>query len=99
MIDPANDVWVWATAALFLALLAARAWVVETGRTKVGRTSRQVRTLTGASAVALVGLITLLGMQGGVLLVTSIVNGTDPSTSFYGPAPAAPAAPSPTTGG
>ena len=54
--------------------------------------------LTGASAVVLVGLIALLGMQGGALMVSSIVNGTDPSKAFYGPAPA-PAAPSPTTGG
>jgi hypothetical protein len=99
VINPADDVWVWASAALFLALMAARAWVVETGRTRLGRTSRQVKTLTGASAVVLVGLIALLGMQGGVLMVTSIVNGTDPSKAFYGPAPAAPAAPSPTTGG
>ncbi len=99
MINPANDVWVWATAALFLALVAARAWVVETGRARLGRTSRQVKTLTGASAVALVGLIALLGLQGGALMVTSIVNGTDPSKVVYGPAPAAPKAPSPTTGG
>lgn len=99
MINPANDVWVWATAALFLALVAARAWVVETGRARMGRTSRQVTTLTGASAVVLVGLIALLGMQGGALMVTSIINGTDPATSLYGPAPVAPAAPSPTTGG
>ena len=99
MIDPANDVWVWATAALFLALMAARAWVVETGRVRLGRTSRQVKTLTAASAVVLVGLVALLGMQGGALMVTSIVNGTDPSKSVYGPAPAAPAAPSSTTGG
>ena len=93
MIDPANDVWVWAAAGLFLALMAARAWVVETGRARLGRTSRQVEMLTGASAVVLVGLIALLGMQGGALMVSSIVNGTDPSKAFYG------AAPSPTTGG
>lgn len=55
MINPAHDVWVWATAALFLVLVAARARVVETGRTRLGRTSRQVKTLTGASAVLLVG--------------------------------------------
>lgn len=99
MINPANDVWVWATAGLFLVLMAARAWVVETGRVRLGRTSRQVKTLTGASAVVLVGLVALLAMQGGTLMVTSIINGTDPSKAFYGPAPTAPAAPSPTTGG
>lgn len=99
MIDPANDVWVWATAAVFLVLMGARAWVVETGRTRPGRTSRQVTLLTGACAVALVGLVALLGVQGGGLMVSSVVNGTNPSTAFYGPAPVAPEAPHPATGG
>jgi len=97
MIDPSHDVWVWATGALLLMLLAARAWVVETGRARLGRTSRQVKTLTGASAVVLLGLVVLLGMQGGAVLVSSIVHKTDPSTAFYGPA--GPVAPAPTTGG
>jgi hypothetical protein len=91
MINPADDVWVWACAALFLAVMAVRATVVETGRTRIGRTSRQVKALTGLSAVVLAGLVVLLGMQGGVLLVSSIINKTDPATAFYGTPPAAPA--------
>lgn len=101
MINESHDVWVWATAALLLVLLATRAWVVETGRARLGRTSRQVKTLTGASAVVLVGLVALLGVQGGAVLVSSIINKTDPNVALYGPAPGAggAAAPAPTTGG
>jgi len=93
-----HDPWVWATAALFLVLVAARAWVVETGRARLGRTSTRVKTLNGSIAVVLVGLVALLGVQGGVLIVSSIINGTDPSVSYYGPTPAAPGVPSATRG-
>lgn len=101
MINESHDVWVWAAAGLLLLLLAARAWVVETGRARLGRTSRQVKTLTGASALVLVGLVTLLGVQGGSVLVSSIINKTNPYPVLYGTGPAAGAAgaPAPTTGG
>ncbi|MCW2717719.1 hypothetical protein [Pseudonocardia sp.] len=98
-INPAHDIWVWGAAALFLVLMGSRAWVVETSRTRLGRTSAKAKALSGAIVVSLAGLVVLLGLQGGDLLVTSIVNGTDPSAAYYGTAHAAPAAPAPTTGG
>jgi hypothetical protein len=79
MINPAYDVWVWGAAVLFLLLMGARAYVVETGQVRLGRTPTMARALTGAIVVVLVALGGLLAMQGGKLLFSSIVHHTDPS--------------------
>jgi hypothetical protein len=95
MIDPALDGWVWGTAALFLLLLGTRAWLVETGQGRLGRTPAKVQALTGASVVVALGLVVLLTVQGGALLVTSILTGTEPNAA----APADPGAPPPVDAG
>jgi hypothetical protein len=102
VIDPARDKWVWATALLLLLLMAARAWVVETTAQRPRHAVVRVRLLTGAVAGALAALVGLMAMQGGTLLVRSILDGTDPSAPAAAPPvpaapadPAAPAAPGP----
>jgi hypothetical protein len=85
VINPAQDIWVWLTFALFLVVVAARAWVVETGQGRLGRTPVKVKLLTATSVLVLLGLTTLIAVQGGALLVESIVTGTDPATKVYGP--------------
>lgn len=113
MINPALDVWVWAACGLFLVLMAARAWLVETRHARLGRTTVAVKLLTASTMVTLVGLGVLLSVQGGRLLVDSIVTKTNPATAYYAnlpdntapapkaPAPAAPApaAPAPVAPG
>jgi hypothetical protein len=84
MIDPALDVWVWVAALVLLVMLGARAWVVETGQGRLGRTPVKVRVLTAGVFLALAGLVSMLAMQGGTLLVSSIITGTDPSAVYYG---------------
>ena len=79
MINPAFDVWVWATGLLFLVLMGVRAYVVETGQVRLGGTPAAARLLTMAIFLVLIGLGGLLALQGGTLLVSSIVNHTDPS--------------------
>jgi len=99
MINPAYDVWVWGAGLLFLVLMGVRAYVVETGQVRLGGTPAAARLLTLAIVLVLGGLLGLLAMQGGTLLVSSIVNHTDPSqipNVVLDPAPApAPAAPTP----
>jgi hypothetical protein len=77
-IDPSLDKWVWITAAIFLALLGARAYLVETGRRQLGGTPTKVKALTIASGVVLSALVALFMMQAGTLLVQSLVTGNDP---------------------
>jgi hypothetical protein len=79
MINPAYDVWVWGTAVLFLLLMGARAYAVETGQVRLGRTPAMARALTVAIVLVLVALCGLLAKQGGTLLFSSIVHHTDPS--------------------
>jgi hypothetical protein len=79
MINPANDVWVWGTGVLFLLLMGARAYAVETGQVRLGRTPALARVLTAGIGLVLVALCGLLAMQGGSLLFSSIVHHTDPS--------------------
>lgn len=79
MINPAYDIWVWGTAVVFLLLMGARAYAVETAQVRLGRTLTMARVLTGAIALSLVALTGLLAMQGGSLLFSSIVHHTDPS--------------------
>src|SRR4051812_37757616 len=100
VLNPAFDVWVWLTLLLFLIVVGARAWVVETGQGRLGRTPVKVKLLTATSVLVLLGLLTLITMQGGYLLVSSLITGSDPSTAVYGPssdsgsnAPADPNAP------
>jgi hypothetical protein len=98
VLNPAFDVWVWLALLLFLIVVGARAWVVETGQGRLGRTPVKVKLLTATSVLVLGGLLTLVAMQGGYLLVQSLITGTNPSTAVYGPssdpnAPADPKAP------
>jgi hypothetical protein len=103
MINPAYDVWVWGAAVMFLLLMGARAYAVETGQVRLGRTPTLARVLTAAIVLVLVALGGLLAMQGGNLLFSSIVHHTDPSKipnvvldpnqPAANPVPAAPADP------
>ncbi|MCY7340882.1 MAG: hypothetical protein LH603_03225 [Pseudonocardia sp.] len=100
VIDPALDIWVWATAALLLVVMGARAWVVETGRGQLGRTPATVRVLTGSTVAVLAVLAGLLVMQGGAQLTEALLTGTDPATAgeqgdpaVGDPGPGDPAAP------
>ena len=79
MINPAYDVWVWGAGVLFLLLMGARAYVVETGQVRLGGTPTFARVLTVAIFLVLVALGGLLAMQGGIVLYTSIAHHTDPS--------------------
>jgi hypothetical protein len=92
MINSALDGLVWGAVALFLVLLGARAWVVETGSGSLGRSPAKVQVLTAASATVLAGLVVLLTVQGGALLVNSILTGTDP-LAVTAPADSAPVDP------
>ncbi|MCO1656004.1 hypothetical protein [Pseudonocardia humida] len=77
-IDPSLDKWVWISAALFLALLGIRAYLVETGRRQLGGTPTKVKAVTIASGVVLSALVVLFMMQAGTLLVQSLITGSDP---------------------
>jgi hypothetical protein len=102
------DAWVWASCGLLLALLGARAWVVETGHATLGRTPVKVKVLTAACGVALAGVVGLLAVNGGARLVYLVLNPdiaraledardaevpTTAPTAPAAPAPVAPAAP------
>jgi hypothetical protein len=80
MIDPRLDVLVWGAVLLFLLLMGARAWAVETTAARNYRKSARVRALTGATALAFVALVGLVAMQGGVAFVQAVVTRTDPET-------------------
>lgn len=80
MIDPKLDVVVWAAVLLFLILMGARAWAVESAGARHYRTSTRVRVLTGATGLALVALVGLVAMQGGIAFVQAVVTRTDPET-------------------
>jgi hypothetical protein len=80
MIDPRLDILVWAAVLLLFLVMGARAWAVETTTARNYRKSARVRVLNGATAVALVALVGLMAMQGGVLLGQAIVTRTDPET-------------------
>jgi hypothetical protein len=80
VIDPRLDLLVWASLLLFLLLLGARAWAVETAEARHYRTSARVRVLTGATALAFVALVGMVAMQGGIVFVEAVVTRTDPET-------------------
>ncbi len=78
MIDERLDMLVWGAALLFLLLMGARAWAVETAEARHYRTSARVRVLTGATGSALVALAGLMAMQGGITFAQAVVTSTDP---------------------
>jgi hypothetical protein len=80
VIDPRLDIFVWAAALLFLVLMGARAWAVETAEARHHRGSARARVLTGATGLALVALVGLVAMQGGIAFVQAVVTRTDPET-------------------
>ena len=97
------DGWVWASLGLLLALLGARAWVVETGHATLGRTPVKVKVLTGACGVAVALVVGLVAANGGARLVYLVLhpevaqaledaeNAADATTAPATPAPAEPA--------
>jgi hypothetical protein len=80
VIDPRLDILVWGAVLLFLLLMGARAWAVETAQVRQYRTSARVRVLTGATGLALVALAGLVAMQGGFAFVEAIITSRDPET-------------------
>jgi hypothetical protein len=80
VIDPRLDLFVWGTVLLFLVLMGARAWAVESAGARHYRTSTRVRVLTGATGLALVALVGLVALQGGIAFVQAVVTRTDPET-------------------
>jgi hypothetical protein len=80
MIDPRFDIVVWGAVLLLFLLMGARAWAVETAEARHYRQSARVRTLNGATALAIVALVGLMTVQGGALLVQAIATRTDPET-------------------
>ena len=96
------DTWVWASLGLLLALLGARAWVVETGHATLGRTPVKVKVLTGACGLAVALVVGLVAVNGGARLVYLVLhpevaqaledahNQADATTAPATPAPVAP---------
>ena len=79
-IDPRLDVVVWGAVLLLFLVMGARAWAVETAEAGEYRKSARVRVLNGATAFALVLLVGLMAVQGGVALVQAIATRTEPET-------------------
>jgi hypothetical protein len=79
-IDPRLDVVVWGAVLLLFLLMGARAWAVETAEAGQYRKSARVRAMNGATAFALLLLVGLMAMQGGVALVQAIATRTEPET-------------------
>jgi hypothetical protein len=68
------DGWVWVSLALVLALLGARAWVVETGHATLGRTPVKVKVLTGACGLAVALVVGLVTANGGARLTWMVLH-------------------------
>jgi hypothetical protein len=68
------DGWVWVSLGLLLALLGARAWVVETGHATLGRTPVKVKVLTGACGLAVALVVGLVTANGGARLVWMVLH-------------------------
>jgi hypothetical protein len=68
------DGWVWASLGLLLALLGARAWVVETGHATLGRTPVKVTVLTGACGLVVALVVGLVSVNGGGRLVYLVLH-------------------------
>jgi hypothetical protein len=71
----AEDVWVWLSFLLFLLLMGARAWAVETSTARPGRSSQSVRVLTAGCVLAFAGLVGLVWANGGAELVELLTGG------------------------
>lgn len=100
--SPTLDALVWVTVLLFLLVLGARAYVAETGYARTGRNPPAARAFTVGAVALFAALAVLLTVQGGQLLVHSVITRTDPVTgvSIDAPAPAdQPAAPAAPAGG
>ena len=96
------DVGVWVGLGLVLALLGARAWVVETGHAALGRTPVKVTVLTGACALAVAVVVGAVATNGGVQLAGLVLDPVKAKAledareaAEDAPAPAAPAQPAP----
>lgn len=76
--NQALDIWIWGIVVAFLAMMGIRAWVVENGRGRLGRTSAKVKVLNGSIVTVVAALVVMLTIQGGALLVHSVVTKTDP---------------------
>jgi hypothetical protein len=70
----AADVGVWVALGLLLALLGARAWVVETGHAVLGRTPVKVKVLTAACALAAAVVVGAATFDGGAQLVSLLLD-------------------------
>ena len=68
------DGWAWVSLGLLLALLGARAWVVETGHATLGRTPVKVTVLTGACGLAVALVVGLVTVNGGARLVYLVLH-------------------------
>jgi hypothetical protein len=68
------DGWVWVSLGLLLALLGARAWVVESGHATLGRTPVKVTVLTGACGLAVALVVGLVTVNGGARLVYLVLH-------------------------
>lgn len=68
------DGWVWLSLGLLLALLGARAWVVETGHATLGRIPVKVTVLTGACGLAVALVVGLVAVNGGARLVYLVLH-------------------------
>lgn len=88
--NPVIDIWIWSIVGAFLALMGIRAWIIENGQGRLGRTPAKVKVLNGTIAAVVGALVVMLTVQGGALLVTSVVTRTDPSKAVAQPDPNAP---------
>ncbi|HEX5810667.1 MAG TPA: hypothetical protein VFY38_01065 [Pseudonocardia sp.] len=68
------DGWVWVSLGLLLALLGARAWVVESGHATLGRTPVKVTVLTGACGLVVALVVGLVTVNGGARLVYLVLH-------------------------
>jgi len=94
------DVTVWVGLGLVLALIGVRAWVVETGHARLGRTPVKVKVLTAVCALAVAVVAGAVAADGGVQLAGLVLDpakakALEDAREAAETAPAAPAAPGP----
>jgi hypothetical protein len=80
VINPRLDILVWGAVLLLFLLLGARAWAVESANVRLHRRSVRVRALNAATVLALVALVGLTAVQGGIVFVEAVVTRTEPNT-------------------